>query len=307
MLLFVQRTMEADTMISTLFCLLSVCALLVSLVPTLQPIANHGKCTRENIKDNNILMQWCDIRVPKYLFGWMYVYGLVTGIACFVYFPQVASISQSQFAASNLPELVLYEIHCLRRMLECLLMTHFGTSTMHIAGFLVGLVHYTLVPLCLVLNHGNTYKKTYPYSIFVLSLILYILGSIVQSHAHYVLFVIKRKDKSKHKHNQNQSRYAFPTGGGFEYIAAPHYAAEIVIYFSWFVCGGPSVAKGWMAFWVISNLSVVADAQYRWYRENFPEEFKSKTKNNQKKSSSDNGKVRSGGLLPWKRLIPGIW
>ena len=303
MLLFLQRNLKADTIISILFCLLSTGSLLVSLVPVLQPIANHGKCTRENTHVTNILIQWCDKRVPKYLFGWMYVYGIMTGIICVVYDQQIASISQSQFtAAANLSELVLYEIHCLRRLLECLLMTHFGTSTMHITGFLVGLVHYTLVPLCLLLNQDNVYSKMYHNNSFVLSLVLYIMGSLIQCHAHYVLYLIKQN-------NHNQGQYGFPTGGGFEYVATPHYTAEIVIYFSWFVCGGPSIAKGCMVLWVMSNLSVVADTQYRWYCEHFPEEFKRKTMTTMttpSKSMNNHGKV-SRGWWPWKRLIPGIW
>lgn len=294
--------------VTFLFCGMSICSLLVSTVPILQPIGIHGKrsgigsrITSDNNNSSNSSNSYQLLhkvhqllQVPKSLFGWMYVYGTLAGAICLVMYCQHVNISCLQ-------SLICFEVHCIRRLFECYYMADFGSSTMHVAGLVVGLVHYTLVPLCLLLggvDSDNQFSPSIVRTMQLLSIVTYTAASALQFHTHAILLAIKQRGRlAKNITAQSTAmrstttQYEFPSGGGFEYVACPHYLAEILIYFSWIIpLPFPSSLMHWsMVVWVASNLAVVADSQYRWYAEHFPAQFKHKI---------DHG---------WKRLFPKVW
>ena len=252
--------------IAFVFVALSLCAVAVKVLPFLQPIGRHGKRQVRSVGESS---NWVDIRVPKALFAWMYAYGTCAGLIAIILVDRDAVDVQA---------LLCFEVQCVRRVLECVFLAQFGTSTMHVGGFLVGLLHYTLVPACFLLGRAG------PGAAPVLSGALFVVASVAQYRAHAVLAGIKRRGGDGH--------YEFPRGAGFGVVACPHYAAEVAVYVSWLLLDWRCPARWALVAWVATNLAVVADSQHAWYRDTYPEEFQKRT---------------SATRLGWQRLIPGVW
>ena len=263
--------------LACVFMLLALCAVAVKVVPCLRPIGLHGKRQARVCEDGSgTLARWVDIRVPKALFAWMYVYGTCAGIVGVV-------VLASARDAVDLQAMMSFEVQCVRRVLECVFLAQFGTSTMHVGGLVVGLLHYTLVPACFLLGRAG-HGSGPGIAVHVLSGGLFVVASAAQCRAHVVLASIKRRGGDGH--------YEFPRGAGFGVVACPHYAAEVAVYMSWLLLDWRCPVRWALVVWVATNLAVVADSQHAWYRGAFPEEFQKRAKS-----------TRFG----WKRLIPGVW
>jgi hypothetical protein len=239
---------------------------------------------------------------------------------------------------------------------------------MHIFGYLVGIVHYVFAPICIATSSIEKEmimpmsSEQESLSVFIgmciraIALYLFVKYSLEQHRVHEALFEMK-KSGGAHTNAQSshvQNMYSFPKNGAFEYVACPHYFAEIMIYVSFCILalgatseplvmsvpigemlhlyhpyrkddqgfqsnpfgfqsnhlGFQSNPMGFqsnplipridariplalpysllfMTLWVCSNLSVVADRQYQWYQEKFPEECKKRPH--------------------WKRIFPSLW
>jgi hypothetical protein len=338
---------------STIFTLLSALALTTPLIPLLGDLACHGKrIPSQDVCHNGFGIsgvrgsKW-SFSILKSYFQHMYLVGSVVGGFYLLITLRVVLISNHDFyirdALTNvcIQGMVMFEVHCIRRLCECLFMTKYGTSTMDIAGYLVGILHYLLVPSCIfssLLKRGRDSPESCNSVLLsvtrVLSLFLFVVGNISQFKCHRILFNLKKRkcemcrivtklhaenvvdsidialnDCDKWKRgsttadsNKNRCQcisvanhfggdsvhsYSFPRGFGFDNVVCPHYTSEIVIYISFLMLDPTSSSLLCMLLWVASNLSVVADSQFYWYVEKFPEESKKKK--------------------DWKRLIPGIW
>jgi hypothetical protein len=87
---------------------------------------------------------------------------------------------------------MLWTIHLFRRLMECVFITNYGQSEMHVFGFLVGLLHYTLVPLSFFCINCKYDSSTSIFKCFhVLAYVAYALGSVAQCQSHYVLYKLK--------------------------------------------------------------------------------------------------------------------
>jgi 3-oxo-5-alpha-steroid 4-dehydrogenase len=336
---------------STIFIFLSAIALTTPFIPLLgdlachgkripsQEVSHHGSGTRE-VRGS----KW-SFSILKSYFRHMYLVGSVVGGFYLLIALRVVLISDYNFYVTDalgnvcIQGMVMFEVHCIRRLYECLLMTKYGSSTMDIAGYLVGILHYVLVPSCILSSLMKRRRDSAEGSVLlsvtrVLSLFLFAVGNISQFKCHRILFKLKESkceicravaklrrendldsidivlndcDKRKRGNmnadsNKNRCQcinvtnqlggdsfhsYSFPRGFGFDYVVCPHYSSEIVIYISFLMLDPTSSSLLCMLLWVASNLSVVADSQFHWYIEKFPEESKKKK--------------------GWKRLIPGIW
>ncbi len=254
--------------------LLTFCAILTALVPSLSNIAAHGKCNiGENLDSIDALFY-----IPKRYFSHFYPTGLLLSLVAIV-------VNFTVFHHSAIyPLLVLFAIHCGRRWWECVNITEYGSSQMHIAGYLVGLFHYILVPITLEIasieGRQETLKKFAISSILVqiVGILLFGFGNYLQYNSHLILFKVKRSQLSKKKDDQSRMTYTLPSGGGFEYCCCPHYFAEILIYLSLIVVESKSVAMWSMLVWVVVNLSVVAFKQYQYYLQHCFEELELKNR-----------------------------
>lgn len=112
-----------------------LCAVVTDVVPQLKRIANHGKF---NIIDNNSDTFYSFhnmLQIPKSCFLHMYIISVAVSVYVWTTVPTRMN-SHIKLC------LLLWTIHGMRRLFESLFITKYGTSTMHIGGYLAGIVHY---------------------------------------------------------------------------------------------------------------------------------------------------------------------
>ncbi|EUT79083.1 hypothetical protein PFAG_05655 [Plasmodium falciparum Santa Lucia] len=121
---------------------------------------------------------------------------------------------------------LIFEIHLLRRFFEQLFLVRTTTkSFMHIFSYLLGISFYIITPFSLY----NKEKINYNWSI-ISPLLLFIIGNIIQFDSHLRLARLRPKGIKK-----SDTFYKVPYGGFFHFVSCPHYFAEILIYFSFFL------------------------------------------------------------------------
>lgn len=230
--------------------------------PIFAAIGQHGKFSDAiAVPSTNFFYSLWTMTVPKRWFTHMYIVGMVAS----------AIALRSQF---SLP-LLLFSLHVMRRFLECIFMTHFGTSRMHIAGYLCGILHYVLVPITFVRGHYNSS----PFDI--LWLILFALSSFFQWRVHKYFFAVNERREE----DNGRKIYCLPAGPMFSLVCCPHYLAEILLYISLSLLV-PSICTAALVLWVTSNLCVVGRNQYLWYERQFGDKATSKR---------------------WNAVIPYVW
>jgi 3-oxo-5-alpha-steroid 4-dehydrogenase len=336
---------------SVIFLSLSAVGAAAPMVPLLQYLVCHGKrvplITDQQRDKDAKAGNFTIFSVPKSLFVHMYAVGILIGAVCLSRAAIIAeekqrsSVSNVYLSSVSIQGTLMFEIHCMRRFLECIYITAYGSSSMNLAVYLFGIFHYLVTPSCIfysLLHHDHQNSNDQNTALRILlrlfSLLLYTIGNISQFRCHQILFNMKRSgkvslsidstdrksngvatcspqesrlkfggsdDKSKSATTNAdcapidplnvdhvvKSKYSFPVGFGFDSVACPHYMAEILIYISFCMLSPSSLPLLSMLAWVVTNLSVVADSQFEWYKKNFPKEM------NLKKG--------------WKRLIPGVW
>jgi hypothetical protein len=139
---------------------------------------------------------------------------------------------------------------------------------MHIAGYLLGLLHYLLVPFCFLdctdNNKATRQQSTSTHYFFI----GFCLWAQYQQYRHHVLLAQLRRQQRQ----QQSSQYILPTGAWFHVVSCPHYLAEILIYASLVVgvCGTMNAQSLSLLVWVSVNLTVSARQSQAWYEQMFP-------------------------------------
>lgn len=300
---------------SAVYLLLGISALTLPFIPLLESLACHGKKRYTTKIVNDDLRSKYEVKValllvPKSYFIHMYVVGSIMTTCCYyVLFERIINKDLLHdylhiLKSSTFQGVLMFQIHCLRRLWECLYITKYGNSSMDISVYLLGIGYYVITPLCITFsllsseNWSLSLMRDPDLQLIIrtVSILFYIVGNLGQFWCHLILFKLKQwKEKNAlvkkldiSNGDQKQS-YSFPHGYGFDHVACPHYLAEICIYCSFWFISPTSLSLFSLLFWVISNLSVSAYLQFIWYKEHFPEEFKLKVKRG------------------WKRLIPKVW
>lgn len=282
---------SVDSRLAVIWLLLAACSYAVKYIPFLRTIGDHGKqvqLSAEATNPSSGIWLWIDrcmhIMVPKQLFTVMYLYGLVFMLA--VLFLLAHNPVNGIFPVWDNRNivLVLWTMHLFRRLLECIFITKYGTSEMHVFGFLVGIVHYSLVPVSFfaVNVEANSRIQLLANHVRFPAILIFVGANIFQFRFHYMLYSLKLR------YTQHDGLpYALPVESFFRYVSCPHYTAEIFIYFSLWLLTLPaiSVSVGCLVFWVASNLGVVAGRQHLYYCNTFPDKV---PKN-------------------WNKLLPGIF
>ena len=199
---------------AAVFLALSAFSLAVPSVPLFQRLACHGKrrigieiVTAEGVAE---MMNDVDLTilfsVPKSYFIHMYILGSFMGTCCYLYVlfapmqSNRSSLNESILNSVAVQGMVMFVIHCLRRLLECIFITDYGSSTMNVSAYFVGIGHYILAPTCLLFallqsdNESFQYEEKGKQRYFrILSLVLYSIGNISQFRHHKILFLLKKK------------------------------------------------------------------------------------------------------------------
>jgi 3-oxo-5-alpha-steroid 4-dehydrogenase 3 / polyprenol reductase len=176
--------------------------------------------------------------VPKRLFVTYYIVGTATlGVIC------LALPAVWPFSVTSTAILMVHTIHVLRRMYECLYVHQFGkNSQMHIFFCVLAALYYVLIPAVLVdlRDVDSTSNSPQPKTWVVAVVASFGLWAQYQQYRHHVLLANLRKPCTVKTTNTETetSGYTIPTGGWFQYVACPHYLAEVLLYVSYAVLIG---------------------------------------------------------------------
>lgn len=296
--------MISSSFFNSIFVVLTFGSGLTYLLDFFNCIGQHGKQT-ELVK--GVESPIAKLKVPKRFFLHFYVVGICASLYCIFrninesVLLHVHNKSTHEGLFFLLFEervlLIMFLVHCIRRFIECLIISHFGQSTMNALGYCVGLFHYVIIPLsiCNVRKSKENFPKPafylliWPLWQFVV-MVSYCLASSYQTQAHYTLYKLKLLSIEKATRSEDKViEYSVPVGQLFEYIICPHYFTEILIYLCF--CAMSFDGTLMLALvWVSSNLAVAADNQYTWYLN--------------KALPNDSKRLKSRNV---KRLFPFVW
>lgn len=255
------------------------CALLTEYIPFLNSIAVHGKCRSsllhtEPLKKIELFHLWC--QVPKSYFRHMYLLGSLLAIVVLLQCLLDSNISYQKSLC-----LLLWMLHNFRRLWETFFLTIFGSSTMHLGGYIAGIIHYSFVPLTIYWGDPFVQASSFDAILECFAILIFVIASWIQYESHRVLYDLKRGKASSNSHFV----YEVPIVSYFRFVCCPHYSAEILIYVSFLMLLHFNASAFLMLVWVTTNLSIVANQQYCWYLKH------------------------DGPKIPrnWRRLIPLIW
>ncbi|KAJ2885868.1 hypothetical protein H4R27_001072 [Coemansia aciculifera] len=171
--------------------------------------------------------------------------------------------------------LVLFTIHVLIRLKECVYDQPSTDARMHIGQYAVGIVFYVLTPLAVVADSyyppGWASQSSW---IAPIGVAIYIYASIHQWRCHQILYSLRHRCIDTKSTPQESSTkldsYAIPTGDLFEYVSCPHFLCEILVYISlWMVTGCQATTLLWVVGWTAINLSITARESQQWYQTRF--------------------------------------
>ncbi|HVP60145.1 MAG TPA: DUF1295 domain-containing protein [Myxococcaceae bacterium] len=97
--------------------------------------------------------------------------------------------------------------------------------------------------------------------LFVLGTTLFVVGFVVNVHSDHVLRSLRAP---------GENGYKVPFGGGFRFVSAPNYLAEIIEWLG-FALAAQTLAGWAFAVFTLANLAPRALANHRWYRARFPD------------------------------------
>lgn len=261
---------------------LTFLSLLSSFIPILKTLALHGKRRDKNYSFDDIkqgkfmtLLNHSSLLIGKRRFVDFYILGFFWSI--------IVLQCRIDFTTT-----VLY-IHLLRRLYECLKIHEWNNARIHIAGYILGCLHYFLLPFIFLPDALN--RRFSPTNLIYLTLNL--LAQREQFLHHRILAECRRVG------NKYGGRYIVPNGRLFTFISSPHYLAEIMIYFTFILFEGghsndeflhasnqtliqsvmhnqlisnETIVKNRHLFifiWVVSNLGVSAHTNQQWYHKHF--------------------------------------
>ncbi|OQR81136.1 hypothetical protein ACHHYP_16752 [Achlya hypogyna] len=248
---------------------LSATAVASLVVPQLHALSLHGRFS----SPSRPLMVWKGYFGIFYALGWIWN-GLVL---CWVWDPLSTAalvaecapalvdvvLSTASVNGPTLLCLIVLQCHLFRRTMESWAITEFGSSTMHASACLLGVGHYMLVSLSIVLDPSATSPiELTPFTIVcgVAGLGLFVVASVHQMRCNLVLAQLKRA-----------GGYSLPSGDWFELTWSPLYLAEILIYASLaLLTAGRHLSLVYIALWVAVNQGISAERAAAWYKVTFP-------------------------------------
>jgi 3-oxo-5-alpha-steroid 4-dehydrogenase len=245
--------------------------------------------------------------VPKKVcFLHFYIVGLVSlTVSSAVYY----TTNSKRDRTTGMLVAVLF-LHLSRRCQECLSVHNWstsGSSRVHAAVYVVGMIHYILLPHVFIpptscsssndsggdgetatrLQQDAVGEQPPPTILACTWLAAFIcLWAQYQQRRHHFILANLRSDKKK----QLKTAYRLPIGGWFQFVSCPHYLAEIIIYLALIamaVLGSGGSSRGnknldniihdsgsssncyiYLLAWVIANLTVSGLHNQAWYRQN---------------------------------------
>ena len=156
-------------------------------------------------------------------------------------------------------------VHFAKRVLECLFLHKYsGTIGVGLSGT-IG-TYYALCSLMIALSANDAPSA----AVRPVALALFALGEMGNLYHHWLLAGLRSGASATT--SVTTTGYSPPSGGLFEYVAAPHYLFEIVAWWGIALCAQQTNAL-LVAASMTSYLSGRAVAQNRWNRQKFGESW----------------------------------
>ncbi|XP_017284243.1 polyprenol reductase [Kryptolebias marmoratus] len=161
---------------------------------------------------------------------------------------------------------LLFCVHSLRRLLECLFVSVFSDGVLHLVQYVFGLGYYIVLGLT-VLCSDHTAKGTGTLLsqldwIHVAGILLFVGASLLQHHS-MVLLARLRTGKSG---RVETLAHRMPKGSCFKLVSCPHYFAELLIYISFsLVFGGLSLTWWLVVLYVLFNQALAGQLSHELY------------------------------------------
>lgn len=233
------------------------------------------------------------ISVPKRWFWHFYLLGSFSVISWLLFCGAVShemvvpSENLKKFLASLTPvkpqhnwsttmfALSLVLLHVLRRLWETLSISVYSDTTMNIFHYTVGLIHYTILPLCIICESKGVADSRYGL-IFATSSITswQWFGAALFMLCNREQHLISKEIAALRKAPDGSGlifNYAHGVcyGGWFEYISCPHFLFEIGIYLSLWMVLPHAYTFQFLVIFVVVNQLFAGQITHRWYRRTF--------------------------------------
>ncbi|XP_054754777.2 polyprenol reductase-like [Lytechinus pictus] len=164
-------------------------------------------------------------------------------------------------------------IHAHRRIYECVAISVYSNSSIHISHYITGIMFYSFIGISVVAEGPSFSVKGEAIQALdllkhirwyhIAGLLMFIWASLHHHRAH-VIFASLRKTK------KDVSRHMIPQGDWFDYVSCPHYFAECLIYASLGVILGGYHTTWWLVLaFVFSNQIAASTKVHRWYQDKF--------------------------------------
>lgn len=296
---------ELFLIVGPIYFLLTVAAILSLVSPSLHTLSCHGKTRISYNKKNhytdknffqriwNFLLTSNVLTVKKCRFTDFYVVGIITTILLIYRLNNIITI-ETQLQHHWLPTCLLL-VHLIRRLCECVwIQKSMPSSRMHVAGYLLGVLHYLCLPFVFVpvvpyheLEQGSKNSRV----ILVVFRFMAILGCLYYQYQQFRHHVILGKLRRPNEISGNINSYRIPTAGWFDFVSCPHYLAEIMVYFMFAIVlqiqasetkisiqnsamndivSMLCINRHWVVLlWVSTNLSISASRSHAWYISTF--------------------------------------
>ncbi|CAJ0589818.1 unnamed protein product [Cylicocyclus nassatus] len=177
--------------------------------------------------------------------------------------------------------LSLILFHVTRRLWESLCISVYSDTTMNVFHYIVGLIHYAILPLAIVCESKGIADDRYGLVVApsVLSTVQWIgvaLFFVCNQQQHHIA-----KDFAALRRAPDGliSNYAHGIcyGGWFDYVSCPHFLFEIGIYASLWLILPHAYSFQFLLIFVVVNQMFAAQITHRWYRrtfKNYPQDRK---------------------------------
>ncbi|XP_014441479.2 polyprenol reductase [Tupaia chinensis] len=186
-----------------------------------------------------------------------------------------AQFQGGELALSGFLVLVFLWLHSWRRLFECLYVSVFSNTVIHVVQYCFGLAYYVLVGLTVLSQVPMDGRNVYVAGknllmqarwFHILGLVMFLWSSAHQYRSHAILGGLRKNKAGVPVHCSHR----IPFGDWFEYVSSPNYLAELMIYVSIAVTFGLRNFTWWLVVaYVFFSHALAALLSHRFYRSTF--------------------------------------
>jgi 3-oxo-5-alpha-steroid 4-dehydrogenase 3 len=243
-----------------LYLALSLITWISPMIGILRSMSSHGKSRHKEsatipVNNNSLLRLINQLEVPKHWFLHFYIVGIASTLL-------VASYHSASLRFEIFLPLLL---QVSRRCYECLYVHAWrSASRMHITGYALGMLHYSLLPFNFVGTNPDGSIMTWR----ILGILMCLYGQYEQDAHHRIMAKLRLE-------SEDRQGYILPRGRWFDRIGSPQYLAEIIVYSGFFMMLQRKSAAS-LLLWVSSNQIIGALSSHEWYLQHFDDYKKQK-------------------------------